>query len=206
MVAGWRAYQQEVADFFSSLGFEANVDVRAEGVRATHLVDALVRFESFGLQHSWIIECKAWTRRVSKHEVMALRGIVDDLGADRGFLLSERGFQPAAIAAAHLSNVSLTNLRDLQTRAEPDLLDARRRRLEERAVALSDRIDRLSGLDADPILYFGKSASVRDLLGTLDRSRFGRPTAEYREQDSTETRLRYRRDAVLLFGKGGRRP
>lgn len=39
-----------------------------------------------------------------------LKGVVDDTGADRGFLLSESGFQTGAVTAARLANITLTNL------------------------------------------------------------------------------------------------
>ena len=54
---------------------------------------------------------------------MALTSIVQDIGADRGFLLSEVGFQSGAILAARSSNITLTSLEDLSASAEKFSID-----------------------------------------------------------------------------------
>jgi hypothetical protein len=42
--------------------------------------------------------------------VMALKEIVGDCGADRGLIVSTRGFQSGAIRAATKSNITLTSI------------------------------------------------------------------------------------------------
>ena len=63
-----------------------------------------------GFDVIWLVECKRWRRRVTKLHVLALREIVADVGADRGILLSEVGFQSGAVEAAKLTNVHVTSL------------------------------------------------------------------------------------------------
>lgn len=92
--AKWRDYQDESAAFFRSLGLEAATDERIEGARAVHAVDVAVRSNQAGLRQLWIVECKLCKRRVEKVHVLALQSIVQDVGADRGILLSESGFNP----------------------------------------------------------------------------------------------------------------
>jgi hypothetical protein len=74
-------------------------------------------------QFNWVIECKAWKNNIPKEKVMALSAIVQDVGADRGFLLSEVGFQSGAIRAARTSNITLTSLEDLSFSAEKFTID-----------------------------------------------------------------------------------
>jgi hypothetical protein len=121
----WREYQDEAAEFFRSLGMRATVDAAVEGARSTHNVDVLVEFEAFGLEHRWIVECKAWNRRVPKERVETLKMIVAETGVDRGFLICERGAQSGAITASRNSNVTLTSIADLRANAEADLADLR---------------------------------------------------------------------------------
>lgn len=92
-MAEWDDYQEEAAEFFRSIGLEAETNVTLQGVRTSHDVDVVVRSDLFGFDLLWIIECKYWKQAVSKLHVLALREIVTDLGADRGILLSESGFQ-----------------------------------------------------------------------------------------------------------------
>lgn len=120
-ITAWREYQEEAASFFRELGLEAETDAKVEGVRTSHDVDVLVTFNHAGLSLKWLVECKHWKRRVSKLHVLGLREIVSDVGADRGVLLAERGFQRGASEAAGKSNVSLTSLAGLRQTASDAL-------------------------------------------------------------------------------------
>lgn len=109
----WRQYQEATARLFRELGCEAEVEYRTKGVRARHKVDVHVRFIQNGIHCTWIVECKLWASRVTKEKVMALKSIVEDIGADREIIFCEKGFQPAAEAAAHGTNITLvTSIRD----------------------------------------------------------------------------------------------
>jgi hypothetical protein len=128
----WSDYQEDAAGFFRSLGMDAKTNQTLTGVRGTHNVDVLVTYGRAGIDQTWIVECKQWRRRVTKLHVEALVSIVSDVGADRGFILSETGFQSGAILMARMSNITLTSLADLRENAaeeitESGLSDARRR-------------------------------------------------------------------------------
>jgi restriction system protein len=118
MIKAWQEYQEETAKFFRGLGMKADTDVKAQGVRTTHDIDVLVTTRYSGFELRWVVECKNWNAAVSKLHVLALREIVSDLGADRGILLAEAGFQSGALEAAHLTNVQLTSLAELRQPAE----------------------------------------------------------------------------------------
>ena len=128
----WRDYQDEAAAFFSSLGLDAQTDVRVDGVRTHHDINVVVRSHHAGFDVLWLVECKHWQTRVSKLHVLALREIVSDVGADRGILLSEAGFQSGAIEAATLTNVRPTSLAALQHTASADIFAMRLRELYDR--------------------------------------------------------------------------
>jgi restriction system protein len=85
----------------------------------------LMEFERFGVRQTWVVECKRRQSRVEKAHVLTLQGVVGDIGADRGFLLSESDFQSGAIAAARFSNITLSNLADLRGNAAADLNEHR---------------------------------------------------------------------------------
>ena len=91
----------------------ASTDVNLQGVRTKHAVDVLVEIELAGFNVRWIIECKHWKEHVSKLHVLALREIVSDLGADRGVILCETGFQSGAYEAAQFTNVLVSSLAEL---------------------------------------------------------------------------------------------
>ncbi|MDE1160624.1 MAG: restriction endonuclease [Acidobacteriaceae bacterium] len=132
MANNWQDYQKEVAAFFQSLGLEAETDANLQGVRTSHAIDVVVRSRHAGFTITWIVECKHWSRPISKLHVLGLREIVADLGVDRGILVSESGFQSGAIEAAKLTNVHVNSLATLRDQSELELSAMRLRELFDR--------------------------------------------------------------------------
>lgn len=132
MANTWKEYQEEAATFFRGLGLDAQTDVTVQGVRTRHDIDVLVKSHHVGFDVTWLIECKHWQSRVSKLHVLVLREIVADIGADRGILLSETGFQSGAIEAATLTNVHATSLAEVRKSASKEIMSMRLRELYDR--------------------------------------------------------------------------
>ena len=114
----WRDYQGAVAEVFRQLGCSAEVDKTVTGARGQHDIDVYVTFEKFGHECRWIIECKLWSRPVPRSHVHTLHNIVQNIGADRGLIFSETGFQSGARTAAQNTNILLqTSLEDFRRTA-----------------------------------------------------------------------------------------
>jgi restriction system protein len=128
----WDDYQEEIATFFREIGFSAETNVALEGVRTSHDVDVVVRGNHLGFDLLWLIECKDWQRPVNKLHVLALRQIVTDVGGDKGFLVTEAGYQRGASEAAGLTNIQLTSLAELKTSSADAIGTAQLRSLEDR--------------------------------------------------------------------------
>ncbi|HET9285281.1 MAG TPA: restriction endonuclease [Candidatus Angelobacter sp.] len=139
MASSWQEYQEEAARFFHDLGLEAVTDFTVQGVRTTHDVDVYVKSHHVGFDVVWIVECKHWTTPVTKMHVLALRAIVADVGADRGILLSESGFQSGAIEAANLTNVHVTSLADLRGTASAEITAMRLKEIFDRIEECRER-------------------------------------------------------------------
>jgi restriction system protein len=171
-MAEWSDYQEEVAEFFRSIGLQADTNVTLNGVRTTHDIDVVVRSNHVGFDLLWLVECKHWKTAVSKLHVLGLREIVSDLGADRGILMSESGFQSGAQEAAQLTNVQLTSLAALTTTAADALGKAQLRVIQERAERCRERYWDLS---KDVRIKYGLRQEVAalgysgyDVLQTID--------------------------------------
>ena len=108
----WREYQEAVAGFFRERGCTASVETPVKGARATHKIDVYVTFRQHGVECRWVIECKLWKGRVEKKDVLTLKSIVEDVGADRGIIFCENGFQSGAGDAARLTNILLVTSLD----------------------------------------------------------------------------------------------
>ncbi|WP_049723747.1 restriction endonuclease [Gilvimarinus polysaccharolyticus] len=123
MTISWKEYQIQASEFFNRLGFHTEVEAKVSGVRGFHEIDVLVTGDLHGISVKRVIECKNWKHNIPKEKVMALYSIVQDVGADRGFLLSEIGFQSGAIRAAKNSNLTLTSLADLKIEANSTIVE-----------------------------------------------------------------------------------
>lgn len=124
MAKDWQEYQITVAEFFTSLGCTSSIEAEIEGVRGKHKIDVYATIDIYGLRLKWVIECKHWGTRIPKEKVLTLQSIVQDVGADRGFLLSETGFQSGAVRCAENSNITLSSLEQLSAQAKNQLYEA----------------------------------------------------------------------------------
>ena len=139
----WKEYQEEAAAFFRRMNFEAEIEKEVSGARGVHRVDVLVRGDLYGIEFCWVIECKAWKSNIPKDKVLTLSAIVQDIGADRGFLLSEEGFQSGAIRVADQTNITLTSLAKLSELVTPELTAAIQADLLSRVRSSRERLLRL---------------------------------------------------------------
>jgi hypothetical protein len=113
----WEEYQHQAAELLRELGFSTEVNARLiEPNRTVHAIDVAARRTVAGVQLLWIVECKYWNRRVPIEKVLTLQALVSSLGADRGLLISEKGFQSGAVRTASQKNTTLTSLDDLRER------------------------------------------------------------------------------------------
>lgn len=111
----WYLFQEEIKTLFVDLGCDAQSNITMKGVRTSHDVDVLIRSKYLGQPIQWIIEAKHWNKKVNKLHVLALRTIVEDTGSDKGFIVSQKGFQSGAFEAAETSNIKLLTFDELTT-------------------------------------------------------------------------------------------
>lgn len=122
-------YEQEACAFFRSLGLTAVVQAEIEGARGRHHIDVWVTGTIGAFDVQWVVECKDWRTNVPKEKVLALQAIVQDVGADRGWLLSETGFQAGAVGCARHTNITLTSLAELRDHTKDYICESTLQRL-----------------------------------------------------------------------------
>lgn len=198
----WKQYQEDAAACFRSLGLEAFTDETVEGVRTKHDIDVLVKSHHVGFDITWIVECKLWKTPITKLHVLALREIVADVGADRGIILSESGFQSGAEEAANLTNVRLMSLNEVRETARDSFNAMRLRELYDRVemcrerywnISKSDRIE--AGLRPDSGGYSYSGARAIDCCSDLLARAF-RGTYPF-QSDSLEIYARFGNDKIF---------
>lgn len=121
--ATWRDYEKRAYELFCSTGHTCEKDVVIKGARGTHQIDVLVSLNISPPGHRWLIECKNWGRSVGKHEVEAFKTVIDDIGADHGYILTEHGFQKGAVEIARMFNISLASLSQFEQQFAREQID-----------------------------------------------------------------------------------
>ncbi|WP_347455273.1 restriction endonuclease [Acinetobacter thermotolerans] len=111
----WFNFQERIAEHFRSLGVQAETNKTITGVRTEHDLDVYVTSKYLGTNIKWVIEAKYWQTKIPKEKVLALRTIVDDIGADKGFIISQVGFQSGAIEACQNTNIQLYTFEEFVT-------------------------------------------------------------------------------------------
>lgn len=207
----WEEYQDEVSVFLSQMGFDVTVDETIRGARAEHKIDVTARMSIAGLDQCWLIECKSWKRRVPKERVLTFLGVVEDIGADRGLLFSESGFQAGAIYAAQNTNITLTSLADFENNFPAEVSSARAKVLDERIAGLMQAFAAVwdlpecervavfaqySGppgfpglLEGTPYAVIGVTARLSQMRQALEDARFNRWPVIYYPLDHTDGEL-----------------
>ncbi|WP_221889915.1 restriction endonuclease [Microbispora sp. SCL1-1] len=162
----WKNYEIAVGSLMEELGFDVQINERIEGVRGVHDIDVTARMNIGGITQLWVIECKKWNRPVPKERVLTLLGIVSDVGADRGLMFSDRGFQSGAIRAASNANVTLTSLEDFRQDAAQEIHRLRLRRMNEEINKLLQSFYALGQLtEPDRSRVLARYIGPTDILG-----------------------------------------
>jgi hypothetical protein len=97
-----------VAELFRSHGYEARHNIWLRGRSGVkHQIDVYAEYRAPLHTDRIIVECKAYERPVDKDRVMKLAQIVQDLGAEKGILVTTSRFTSAAEATARGLNIDL---------------------------------------------------------------------------------------------------
>ncbi len=115
----WKELQIFVAAILSDIGYECSIEKDIETVRGKANID--VHAESSRIQPAQLIlaECKYWKKSVPKTVIHAFRTVVNDSGANFGYIISKEGFQSGSYDAAEKSNVSLMSWQEFQEFFKP---------------------------------------------------------------------------------------
>ena len=130
----WREFQEEVAALFNGIdGCTALVDQSVSCRFGTVQIDVLATFQAapmgdrgHGLEFPVVVECKFWKRKIPREKILVLKAIVDELGAGKGFLVTDVGVQKGVAdvveACPNLEAVTFKELKE-RLRGPSDMFD-----------------------------------------------------------------------------------
>jgi restriction system protein len=110
----WQELEDWVTRILSEAGFRAQRGRVLETSRGSVNVDVVAFDDAITPPMLTLFECKYWKKPVTQTVIHAFRTIVMDSGANAGLIVSRRGFQSGAEAAAQFSNIRLLDWYEFQ--------------------------------------------------------------------------------------------
>lgn len=108
------AFELKLVELFRRMGYDATHNTKKVGRSgAEHQIDLLAQYRCPLHTSQVIVEAKSYDLPIDKDRIMKLIQIVDDLGADRGVIVTTSYFTPEAIKTAKGHNVELWNREQL---------------------------------------------------------------------------------------------
>ncbi|MES0098727.1 restriction endonuclease [Mesorhizobium sp. M0019] len=205
----WRDLQQMVAAILREAGMNAEVEKTLPTVRSRIEIDIYsVETTDDGRRYSLVCECKNWKTAVPQEKVLALRSVMNDVGANKGYIISTGGFQSGAFDAAAATNISLVTWPEFQ--AEFEQLWFRKHF----SPVITEKLDTLVGyvepvgvpswwhsLSEDGVVQFRKLLYKYALFGFLAQS-LSSYALEFRKHDVPKLPLAEHAPGLLLRATG----
>ncbi|MGW6336091.1 restriction endonuclease [Nocardia rhamnosiphila] len=113
---GWRDLETTVAAILAECDMAVQRGVRIQLPRGHVDVDVLAEETAQDIKQTIVCECKDWSSNVPQEKVHAFRTVMNETGANRGYIITRKGFQQGAIAAAVSTNVELVTFEQFQER------------------------------------------------------------------------------------------
>jgi hypothetical protein len=102
------ALELKLTELFKKMGYDSIHNIKKVGRSgAEHQIDVLAEYRCPLHTSKVIVEAKSYDKPIDKDRIMKLIQIVDDLGADRGIIVTTSYFTPEAIKTASGHNVEL---------------------------------------------------------------------------------------------------
>ena len=117
----WRSLQQKVYRIFKDIGFGAETQKTIQTARGKVEVDVFAE-RSKPIRMVILAECKHWNRSIPKSVVHAFSKVVQDYGANLGYIISKVGFNAGAYDAAKFTNIRLLTWEEFKNTFELEWL------------------------------------------------------------------------------------
>ena len=110
----WKDLQNKVGEILRQCDFNVDIERKVKSSRSEIEID--VYAEEFIDNRKYLIlcECKMWNANIPQLYVHGLRTVVNDIGANKGYIISTSDFQKGSIDSIENTNVELVNWDEFQ--------------------------------------------------------------------------------------------
>ena len=114
-IVDWRDLQEKTRRLFSEMDYVAEISKQvALAGRGEKEIDVFVTDPNASYNKIYLVECKHWASRVPQEVVHSFKTVMEETGANTGFIVSKAGFQKGAFEAARYTNINLLTFDELQ--------------------------------------------------------------------------------------------
>ncbi len=110
----WKALQNEVGKILEECGFSVEIEKKVDTARGEAELDVYAEEIVKGRKYSIICECKHWNSNIPQSIIHSFRSIINDTGANVGYIISLKGFQSGSFKAANYTNIELVTWEQFQ--------------------------------------------------------------------------------------------
>ena len=110
----WQDLQNQVAKILTECGFNVDVEKTITTVRGDVEVDVYAEETVKGRKYIILCECKHWKANIPKNVIHGFRTVMQDVGANSGYVIVTSDFQSGAFTAAELTNIDLVTWEQFQ--------------------------------------------------------------------------------------------
>ena len=101
----WKTYEKEIHENLSILypgaSIRRNVQLLGQYSKGSRQIDVLIEDEIAGFRTRIVVDGKYFARRVDVTQVDCFIGLLEDVGATHGLLVTPKGYSEAVMRRAH---------------------------------------------------------------------------------------------------------
>ncbi|UTW46117.1 restriction endonuclease [bacterium SCSIO 12696] len=112
----WKDLQNGVCRLFSDIGLLAETEKILQTPRGTVEVDVFAIDEHSVDQIQYLVECKNWSNSIPQTVVHSFTTVMQEAGANIGFIVSKKGLQEGAVRYTQNTNITGLTYLELQQR------------------------------------------------------------------------------------------
>lgn len=110
----WQELQVDVARIMREAGFETQVESSVHTARGRATIDVVAVDRDGAPVTTFFFECKHWRRRVPRSVVRSFRVVVEDYGANGGWIIALSGSQRGAREATNCTSIKCLTYEEFQ--------------------------------------------------------------------------------------------
>ena len=114
--ADWQELEVRVHQILSECGCQSERGKHLDLARGSIDIEVYARDTAREPVLTMLYECKHWQAAVAKNVMHGFRTVMDEAGANVGFIISANGFQSRALEAAQSTNIHLVTWTEFQAR------------------------------------------------------------------------------------------